>query len=184
MPTYFLIVFKMPKWGFARIDRFRRSFLWRGQDPKNVRGGHYLVNWKKCIRPKKLGELGIKYLKKFSIALRLRWLWLNWDQKERPRKHLLKVADSTDIHLFFCSTEINIGNGKDTPFWEARWLNGLSPKELAPNLFQVARMKNKIVHKELQNLNCIRNLRDINSSALLEEFMLLFMALSDVELSD
>jgi hypothetical protein len=77
MPTYFLIVFKMPKWGFARIDRFRRSFLWRGHDPKNVRGGHYLVNWKKCIRPKKLGGLGIKYLKKFSIALRLRWLWLN-----------------------------------------------------------------------------------------------------------
>jgi hypothetical protein len=45
MPTYFLSVFKMLKWGWARIDRFRRSFLWKGQDPENVRGGHYLVNW-------------------------------------------------------------------------------------------------------------------------------------------
>jgi hypothetical protein len=38
--------------------------------------------------------------------------------------------------------------------------------------------------KELYNLNWIRNLKDINSTALLEEFLLLFMALSDVELSE
>jgi hypothetical protein len=94
------------------------------------------------------------------------------------------VTDSTDRHLFFCSTEISIGNDRNTPFWEARWLNGLSPKELASNLFQVARMKGRTLYKELQNMNWIRNLRDINSSALLEEFILLFMALSDVELSD
>jgi hypothetical protein len=72
---------------------------------------------------------------------------LNWDHKERPWKHLLKVTDSTDRQLFFCSTEISIGNGKDAPFWEARWLNGLSLKELAPNLYQVARMKSIIVYK-------------------------------------
>jgi hypothetical protein len=38
--------------------------------------------------------------------------------------------------------------------------------------------------KELYNLKWIRNLKDINSTALLEEFLLLFMALSDVELSE
>jgi hypothetical protein len=27
LPTYFLTVFKMPKWGYAKIDRFRRNFL-------------------------------------------------------------------------------------------------------------------------------------------------------------
>jgi hypothetical protein len=27
MPTYFLTMFKMPKWGFTKIDRLRRSFL-------------------------------------------------------------------------------------------------------------------------------------------------------------
>jgi hypothetical protein len=45
MPTYFLTVYKMPKWKIYRIDKFRRSFLWRGQDPEHVRGGHCLVNW-------------------------------------------------------------------------------------------------------------------------------------------
>jgi hypothetical protein len=172
----FLTVFK--------IDIFRRSFLWRGQDPGNIRGGHCLVNWKKCMRPKNLGGLGIKDLDKFSRALQLRWLWFYWDHKERPWKPLLKVIDITDRQLFFCSSEIILGNGKNTPFWEARWLNGMSPKELAPNLFLVPRMKRRTIYKELQNLNWIRNVRDISSIALLEEFILLFMALSYVELSD
>jgi hypothetical protein len=55
MPTFFLLVFKAPKWWYNKVDKFRRSFLWRGQDPDNVKGGHYLVNWYICTRPKKVG---------------------------------------------------------------------------------------------------------------------------------
>jgi hypothetical protein len=39
IPTFFLTVFKMPKWGFAQIDKFRMSFLWKGQDLEHVEGG-------------------------------------------------------------------------------------------------------------------------------------------------
>jgi hypothetical protein len=69
MHTFFLTVHKMPRWGITRIDKFRRSFLWRGKDPENIKGGHCLVNWRICTRPKKLG---VKDLDKFSRALRLR----------------------------------------------------------------------------------------------------------------
>jgi hypothetical protein len=72
--TYFLLVHKMPKWGFSRIDKFCRSFLWRGEDPDKVKGGHCLVNWRTCTRPRKLGGLGIKDLDKINRALRLKWL--------------------------------------------------------------------------------------------------------------
>jgi hypothetical protein len=48
----------------------------------------------------------------------------------------------------------------------------------------VARSKHRSVHKELHNLNWIRNLKEINAVSLMEEFILLFMALADVELSD
>ncbi|GJN03958.1 hypothetical protein PR202_ga21461 [Eleusine coracana subsp. coracana] len=84
MPTYFLIAAKMSAWAINRIDRFRRSFLWRGADPDRVRGDHCLVKWQVCTRPKKLGGLGIKDLEKFNRVLRLRWLWLLWDHNERP----------------------------------------------------------------------------------------------------
>jgi hypothetical protein len=48
MPSYFLTVHKMHVWGFSKIDRFRRSFLWRGEDPDKVKGDHCLVNWQTC----------------------------------------------------------------------------------------------------------------------------------------
>jgi hypothetical protein len=62
-------------------------------------------------------------------------------------------------------------------------LDGSSPKELAPNLYLRARFKYRIVFTELKKLNWIRNIRDISSPSLLEEFILLFMALSQVELT-
>jgi hypothetical protein len=39
MPTYYMTIFKVPKWGFKHIHRFRRSFLWKGKDSENVNGG-------------------------------------------------------------------------------------------------------------------------------------------------
>jgi hypothetical protein len=44
MPTYFLTVYKMPKWDIAGIDRSSRAFFSRGKDPENMKGGHCVVN--------------------------------------------------------------------------------------------------------------------------------------------
>jgi hypothetical protein len=56
----------------------------------------------------------------------------------------------------------------------------MAPKELAPNLFNCARFKKRTIHTKIQNCNWIRNLNNINSSALIEEFTLLFMALAEI----
>lgn len=89
------------------------------------------------------------------------------------------TTDKTDRTLFFASTLINVGNGKNTPFWKARWLNGVSPAELAPSLYQQARYKTRTVHKELHHFNWIKNLKAIDSENLMDEFILLFSKLSD-----
>ena len=82
LPTYFLTVFRLQKWAIKGIDKLRRSFLWKGANEAN--GGHCLVNWCKTRRPKKFGGLGILDLDLFSRALRLRWLWFQWTEPERP----------------------------------------------------------------------------------------------------
>jgi hypothetical protein len=45
MLTHLVTIYKMPKWAIKGIDRFRRSFLWKGEDPDHVNGGHCLFNW-------------------------------------------------------------------------------------------------------------------------------------------
>jgi hypothetical protein len=131
-----------------------------------------------------LGGLGIKDLDKFGRALRLRWLWFSWDTQARPWKKLLKFRDKTDRALFFTSTVITVGDGAIPPFWDVRWLNGVSPKELAPNLYKQARFKFRTVCKELQNFNWIKDLKAINTENLMGEFVLLFSALSEVTLNN
>jgi hypothetical protein len=45
IPTHFLTMFKMPQWAVSGLDKFRRSFLWKGRDYNLVRGAYCLVNW-------------------------------------------------------------------------------------------------------------------------------------------
>jgi hypothetical protein len=153
MPTYFLTVHRMPTWGFSKIDRFHRTFLWRGEDPYKIKGSHCLVSWRTCTWPGKWGGLGIKDLKKFSRVLRLKWLWHHWDEKKSSWKNLLRVTNPMDKQLFFTSTWILVGNGKSTPFWESRWLSGQSPKELSPSPYELARFKKRLVASEMHNDN-------------------------------
>jgi hypothetical protein len=184
IPTYFLTVFKITKWAFCKIDRFRCGFLSKGHDGGTMSGGHCLVNWKTCLRSKMWEGLGIKDLDNFSRALRLHWLWHNWDIHDKPWKHLLRITYPTNRKLFFSSTVVQIGDNRNTPFSEARWLQGAAPKDLAPNLYRLARFKHRSVYTELQSLNWIRNLREFHTADLIHEFILLFMAMSEVNLSD
>jgi hypothetical protein len=119
------------------------------------------------------GGLGIKNIDKFSKALRLKWLCHKWDPKERHWKKLLKSHDEPVKALFFCSTYMLVGNGRNTPFWESKWLHGTAPKDIAPGLFRLTRYKNRNVAVELRNGNWIRSLPAINSSDLLQEFIML-----------
>jgi hypothetical protein len=91
-------------------------------------------------------------LEKFGRTLRLKWLWHCWGGgQERQWKNIFQITDTTDRALFFNSTIIHIGNGNDTPFYEARWVHGAAPKDLAPGLYQIARYKKRSVYDEFKN---------------------------------
>jgi hypothetical protein len=78
---------------------------------------------------------------------------------------------------------MKVGNGKNTPFWEPKWLNGQAPKDVALNVYKIARFKHRIVYSELQNLSWIRNLQGISTVTQMEEFTILFMTLAPIELT-
>jgi hypothetical protein len=51
-PIYHMTAFPEHKWLIRKIDQLRRSFLWRGETPNKVYGGHSLVNWLTTCHPK------------------------------------------------------------------------------------------------------------------------------------
>jgi len=151
LPTYFLTVFKLPKWAIKKIDRIRRSFLWK--EAAEANGGHCLVQWSKTLRPKKFGGLGILDLDLFSRALRLRWLWFQWTESEQPWVGIEPPVDAVDKQLFRASTVVTLGNGEKASFWQSTWLCGQAPMDRFPNLYKLAWRKNKTVKEELLNQN-------------------------------
>lgn len=114
MPTYFLTMFAPKKWTIKKLDKIRRGFLWTGSEIAN--GGNCLVAWKNIRKPKKVGGLGVMDLECFSRALRLRWLWFQWTDPDRPWVGMDIPCNEIDKQLFRASTIITVGSGKKALF--------------------------------------------------------------------
>jgi hypothetical protein len=82
MFIYLVMAFDLPTCALKAIDKVRRGFLWKGR--KEVKGGHCLIAWPKATRPPELGGLGISHLQNLGWALRMRWLWLQKTESDRP----------------------------------------------------------------------------------------------------
>ena len=61
--------------------------------------------------PKCLGGLGVKDIEKFSMALRLRWLWFDRMNSEKPWVGTPSPNSAVDQELFASSVSISIGDG-------------------------------------------------------------------------
>lgn len=120
MPVYFLTAFAPKTWAVKRMDKIRRSFLWKGSD--DAKGGHCLVRWTKVKRPKHLGGLGVLDLELFSRALRLRWLWYQWTDLDIPWVGIKVPCNDADKQLFRVSTTVMMRDGCTARFWESAWL--------------------------------------------------------------
>jgi hypothetical protein len=140
-PIYLLTVLKPTKGTLEDLDKIRRRFLWAGDG--NISGGKCKVNWTRTTLPKKLGGLGILDLDKFSRALRLRWLWLQWTTSDKTWAGTEVPCDDTDSLLFANCTQITLGNGKNSSFWGSGWLQGKRPRDIAPLLFAKTMRKNE-----------------------------------------
>ena len=182
IPIYMLTVFQLGKWAFKKIDKIRRDFLWKSNTEESK--GICLVNWRTVCRPKSLGGLGVMDLERFSRALRLRWLWYEWKDKQRPWIGTSVPCDSIDSGLFDACTSITIGKGDTAKFWTSIWLDGEAPVKIAPNLFKLSRLKRLTVEQAMRAGRWMTGLHRITSEIQLREFTALWIKLQGINLSN
>ncbi|KAF8701016.1 hypothetical protein HU200_033908 [Digitaria exilis] len=177
-----MTVFSLSKWAIKRIDKIRRSFLWKGS--QEAKGGHCLVNWRRVQLPKRLGGLGIHDLTAFNRALCLRWQWLQWKDPTRPWSALNILSTPTEVQLFRACTLISLGNGQRASFWHDRWLNGQSPSQIAPDLYSLAWRKHQCVATAMTNGIWKRGLRRMSTTDEINQYVELWGMLQQVQLND
>ena len=179
MLVYLVMAMDLPPWALKAIDKIRRGFLWKGR--KDVNGGHCLLAWPKVARPQELGGLGISSLQQLGWALRMRWLWL---QKTEPDKPWASFAIQVHpaVHSFFSiAIKSEVGNGRNTLFWTDRWLHGQRLDDLVPNLFGAisSRARKRTVQDALTDQRWVRDIRGALSLAVLREYLALWDLLSN-----
>jgi hypothetical protein len=88
-----------------------------------------------------LGGLGISNLKVLGWALRIRWLWLQKTEPNRPWSTLpIHVTDKAKA-LFSAAIQTEVGDGKNTLFWTNRWLQGQRIEDIAPTVCHYTKKK-------------------------------------------
>ena len=134
-----------------------------------ISGAKGTVGWKTVATPEQQGGLGIHDLSRLARALRLRWLWLAWQQPHRPWVGTDTPCDSGDVALFAACTSVSIGNGTSSSFWSSSWLGGRQLCSAFPALYAASIRKNRSVHEDLQGDRWVLDLRHANSSDIVRQ---------------
>ncbi|KAM0850126.1 hypothetical protein ACQ4PT_053288 [Festuca glaucescens] len=122
-----------PIWLLQEVEKCFCSFFWAASNRAN--GGQCLVAWNQLCKPYEYGGLGIKDLRMQSLALQVRWQWLQRTDLNRPWQGLPALKDSAARVLFDSLVQIRVGDGRRVLFWWDRWINGRSAADIAPGLF-------------------------------------------------
>ena len=140
--------------------------------------------WPKVTRPPELGGLGISSLQQLGWALRMRWLWLQKTEPDKPWAFFPIQVHPAVKAFFSIAIKSEVGNGMNTLFWTDRWLHGQRLDQLVPNLFGAisSRAKKRTVHDALTERRWVSDIRGALSLAVLTEYLALWDLLSNVVL--
>jgi hypothetical protein len=169
--VYHATVIPLSDWTRRKIIRIARRFVWAGDAGEHDARGHALVNWKTVCRPKSLGGLRIPDLQRSGRALRLRWLWLQRTDPQRPWSGSKLPVDKADMALLRASTKITLGNGEKTSFWHDNWCARGPLHQWAPDLYKIATRKKRSVAKETTGNDWIRSVVRLSTPVELSQYL-------------
>jgi hypothetical protein len=128
-----------------------------------------------------MGGLGVLDLDKFARALRLRWLWFEWECPDKPWVRTTPPCDELDEQIFAAATKVTISNGRKAKFWTSNWIGHQPLKYLAPALFNHSKGEQRLVQDALTNDKWIEDIRHELSMPLIREFFAVFRLIWDNE---
>jgi hypothetical protein len=125
-------------------------------------------------------------LDKFATALGLRWPWLEWKDDSKIWAGTGNPCNENDMEIFYAATTITLGNGRKTHFWQAPWLEGKMPKNIAPKIYEICKRKNWKVSQALQDDEWIRKLSGEATLSIehLTQFVQLWALIQNVHLDE
>ncbi|KAJ1264986.1 hypothetical protein BS78_08G042700 [Paspalum vaginatum] len=177
-----LIVVNVPREVREEFDRLRKRFLWAGHE--NLTGGKCKVNWPTVARPLDLGGLGVLDIDRFARALRLRWLWQQWEMPNAPWADMEIPCNDTDKLMFAAATRIIIEDGATTSFWHCAWAKGQRPKDIAPDIYAASSKRKWSLRDALTEQAWVRlvDLQQIRTAEHLKQFVELWVITQSVSL--
>jgi len=173
LPTYYMSLFPIPGSVAARIEKLHRDFLWGGLG-EEVK--FHLVNWAKVCTPISEGGLGIRNLVMFNRALLGKWLWRFGLERDAWWRGVIdskfgsmwggwcsrELVGAFGVGLwknirkgwetFSGFTRFEVGDGERIRFWHDLWCGDSVLKEVFPDLFGIARVKDASVADNMEVL--------------------------------
>jgi hypothetical protein len=114
----------------------------------------------------------------------VRWLWYQWSEPDRPWVGMEVPCNELDKQLFRASTVVTVGNGLLARFWDSPWCEGHAPRDLAPQLYQLAWRKNRSLRDEVQGDKWTRGLWRMTTAEQMAEFVSLWSLVQEVQFND
>ncbi|KAE8785779.1 Serine carboxypeptidase-like 18 [Hordeum vulgare] len=130
--------------------------------------------------------LGVLNTDKFTRTVQLRWPWYEWKEPTKMWVWMGQPCDEEDLHFFYASVTITVGNGARTPFSDSPCLHGRKPKDIAPLIYEASMRKNWKVREALKHNSWILRIKTLNSVSVeqVTQFFSLWMLLHEVELNE
>jgi hypothetical protein len=151
-----------------------------------VRQVKCLLAWKRVQRPPKLGGLGGLDLNLLGIALRFRWLWLQYIASDRPWASMHVVEDAHTSAFFYASVRFNLSGGASFMFWVDHSLDGRWIFEVARDLCDVIPVRCRrwlTVSTVLESMRWVRDITGALTIIVLMQYVHLYQRLQDTHLT-
>lgn len=148
----------------------------------HIRRSPYMsVAWDSVCTPMWAGGLGIPNLGWLNITMQSKWPWLQRSDPSRPWAEFNINVPKESLQLYRAAALSKVGNGRDTLFWEDRWLQGQRVQELAPNLYGRVRKRIRTTRTVQQALAEDTWAGDVGpelTPALIQEYLTLWTAVT------